>query len=150
MLLAANDLVGAFNFQVMIGGTEVGFAEVSGLGVEVVYDESDGDSVSEVRLRPRAKVSDLRLRRAVDSERTLWSWLEAVMAGKDDPRTVTVTLMDRANSAVCRWILANARPIGYSGPHFNAVENAPAMEEIVVSADSVEFRFQATSGQQKK
>ena len=136
----ARDPLGAFNFDVTIGDEVVGFAEVSGLGCEIRYDQEVVEAQPELDPRPCATVAPVHLRRGLTGDRTLWSWLESVMEGTDDPRTVTVTLLDAKGNPVCSWVLANARPTQYVGPHLVANAAAPAIEEMVVSADSIAFR----------
>ena len=74
-------------------------------------------------------MTDGHLRRGITGDRAIWSWFESVMGGIDDPRTVMVTLLDAMNTPRCSWVLANARPTPYMGPHLIANAAAPAMEE---------------------
>jgi phage tail-like protein len=138
--MVARDPLGAFNFDVTIGDAVVGFAEVTGIGCEIRYDPEVVEARPEVDPRPRATVTPVHLRRGVTGDRTLWSWLESLMEGTDDPRTVTVTLLDAKRNPICSWVLANARPTQYVGPHLIANAAAPAIEEMVLSAESVAFR----------
>lgn len=141
--MVVRDPLGAFNFNVTIGEVVVGFAEVSGLGCEISYESEVVESQPEPALRPRATVMPVHLRRGVTGDRILWSWLESIMEGNDDARTITVALLDAKRSPVCSWVLANARPIQYVGPSLVAGASAPAMEEMVLSAESIAFRTSA-------
>ena len=132
--------LGGFNFDVTIGDVAIGFAEVLGLGCEIRYDHEGAETQPALDARPRTTVAPLHLRRAVTGDRTLWSWLESVMEGVNDARTVTVTLLDAQRNPVCSWVLAKARPTQYVGPHLVAISAAPAIEEMVLSAESIEFR----------
>jgi phage tail-like protein len=136
--VADSDPVGAFNFVVTIGDVAVGFAEVSGLGCEIHYGADDADGP--IDMRPRFAVTDVHLRRGISGDRFLWSWFESVMRGSDEPRTVTVTVLDAASEPHCSWELTEARPIRYLGPHLIATVVAPAMEEVVLRADAIVFR----------
>jgi phage tail-like protein len=136
----ARDPLGAFNFDVTIGDAVVGFAEISGLGCEIRYEDEVVESQTERDSGPHATVTPVHLRRGVTGDRILWSWVESAIEGTDDPRTVTVTLLDATRNPVCSWVLSNARPTQYFGPHLVADAPAPAIEEIVLSAEFIAFR----------
>src|SRR4051794_8439222 len=103
---------GAFNFQVTLGGDQGsgdagqivgGFSDVSGLGFEVQYAEyrNGNERVNTVRKVQNAfKVDDVVLKRGVVGSTDLFGWLQSVREGDIDARTVTVTMLDEARSAV--------------------------------------------------
>jgi phage tail-like protein len=123
------DAHSACNFDVELGGESVGFAEVSGLGFEVDYR---GEVIV-------GRVDNVTLRRAVTGDLTLWSWVRRALSGAVGPGTVTVTLLDSQREPVCVWELRGARPLKWNGPDFNASANDVAMEEVVLTADGLEF-----------
>ena len=125
------DPYGAYNFTVEINDVAVGFAEVSGLGCEFDYTEGD-ESVT-------SRVTDVTLRRGITGETEVWSWVRSVMRGTADGRTVKVRLLDDRRTEVCSWVLGQVRLRRWSGPTLNAVGGTLAMEEIVLTAQSVEF-----------
>lgn len=124
------DAHSACNFDVDLGGESVGIAEVSGLGFELDYR---GDV-------PVGRVDNVTLRRAVTGDLTLWSWVRRALGGALGPGTVTVTLLDSRREPVCLWELRGARPLKWNGPDFNARATDVAMEELVLTADGLEFR----------
>lgn len=125
------DPYGACNFTVEINDIAVGFAEVSGLGCEFDYTEGD-ESVT-------SHVTDVTLRRGITGETEVWSWVRSVMRGTADRRTVTVRLLDDRRTEVCSWVLGQVRPRRWSGPTLNAIGGTLAIEEIVLTAQSMEF-----------
>ena len=125
------DPYGSCNFRVEINDVEVGFAEVSGLGCEFYYADGD-DTVT-------SRVTDVTLRRGITGENEVWSWVRSVMSGKADRRTVTVHLLDDRRAKVCSWVLNAVRLRRWSGPTLSAIDGALAMEEFVLTAQSVEF-----------
>jgi phage tail-like protein len=131
------DPLAAFNFEVALGDQVIGFAEVAGLGGEIDYGVpsagAPGRTVS-------GRVGEVRLRRGVTGDAVLWSWFDRVLHGADDPRTVTITLLDAQRRPACAWVLTGARPTRWSGPHLVAGVPAPAVEELALAADGIEFR----------
>jgi phage tail-like protein len=125
------DPYGAYNFAVEIDDVPVGFAEVSGLGCEFNYSEGDEAVTSHV--------TDVTLRRGITGDTAVWSWARSVMRGRPDSRTVTVHLLDERRAEVCSWVLGQARLRRWSGPTLNAIGGTLAIEEIVLTAQSVEF-----------
>lgn len=117
------------NFRVYLNAEEVSVASVSPLHLP------DGKHTD----------PDLRqtvvLRRAVSASRIFFDWNSAVRAGKEDVRTVTITLLDRANGKPAGiWQLTGARAVRWTGPDFDALADEVAMEEIEITYDSVNWR----------
>ena len=125
------DPCGARNFEVEIDDVAVGFAAVSGLGCEFDYAD-DGRLVT-------SRITEVTLRRGVTGDTELWSWARTVLRGEPDVRTVRVHLLDDRREAVCTWVLERARLRRWSGPALDAMGGAIAMEEVVLTADSVEL-----------
>ena len=119
------------NFEVEIDDRAVGFSAVSGLGCEFDYAD-DGRSVT-------GRITEVTLRRGVTGDTDLWSWARTVLRGEPEARTVRVHLLDDRRAAVCTWVLERARLRRWSGPALDAVGGAIAMEEVVLTADSVEL-----------
>jgi hypothetical protein len=108
-------LLGTAHFRVLVGRREIGFAEVGPL-------VSDGEPPSIV------------LRRALATGATeLFDWRR-----KGDARAVTIQQLDAAGGAVVNaWLLANARPLKWTGPALNAGSNDIAMEELQLVYDEL-------------
>lgn len=126
-----SDPYGAHNFTVEINNIAVGFAEVSGLGCEFDYTETN-ESVT-------SRVTDVTLRRGITGETEVSSWVRSVMSGSADERTVIVRLFGDQRTEVCSWVLGQARLRRWSGPTLNAMGGTLAMEEIVLAARSIKF-----------
>ena len=137
----------AFNFLVEFNGQEIsaGFAEVTGIGVEVTMAEyRDGtDKENHVRKVPNLyKVSDVTLKRGIISSQDLWDWLKVVRTkGVEAQRDVSISMMDEGHeNIVSRWTLQNAVPIKYTGPNLAAKGGTDvAMEELVLSAEGIVY-----------
>lgn len=126
-----SDPHGAHNFTVEINNVAVGFAEVSGLGCEFDYAESDQSVTNHV--------TEVTLRRGITGETEVWSWVQSVISGTADQRTVIVRLLDERRIEVCSWVLGEVRLRRWSGPRLNAMGGTLAMEEIVLAAQSIKF-----------
>jgi len=129
--LARTDPCGAQNFQVEIDDRPVGFCAVTGLGCEFDYAD-DGRVLT-------SRITDVTLRRGITGDTALWSWASTVLRGEPAARTVRVHLLDDRREAVCSWVLQRARLKRWSGPALDAVGGTIAMEEVVLTADSVEL-----------
>ena len=117
------------NFRVYLNAEEVNVASVSPLHLP------DGKHTD----------PDLRqtvvLRRAVGGSRVFYDWNIAVRAGKNDVRTVTIALLDRAGGKPAGiWQLTGARAVRWTGPELDALADGIAMEEIEITYDSIAWR----------
>lgn len=135
------DPYSATNFEVDFGAGGIGFAEVSGLGCEIEYGyDPDAEHASE--REPTAitsRVNDVTLRRGMTGDPAVWDWVGTVLSGRYEARSVTITLLDARHEAACSWVLRGARPTRWVGPRLDANSAGVAMEELVLSADSLEF-----------
>jgi phage tail-like protein len=112
-------------FRVFIGERELGFAEVGAL-----TSVSDPDG--------RHRFETVVLRRAVTRSTELFDWRRSIVAGKDDRRPVTICHLDAPGGAIVnRWRLERAWPCRWSGPAFNALVSAPALEELELAFDDL-------------
>ena len=140
---------GAFNFLVSLGGAADadqvagGFAEVTGLETEIEYADyrNGNDRENQVRkIAGLSKVSDVTLKRGLIGDPSLFEWLKATREGVRDARTVTITLLDEQRAPVCSWVLSNAQPRKWVGPHLTASASGHvAMEELHLVAERLDF-----------
>jgi phage tail-like protein len=143
-----------FNFIVALDpgsggvGTPIGgFSDVSGLQTEITvaeyragnYPENHGDKLPSVY-----KTSDVTLKRGMVNNPDVSTWLEQVrttgVAAKKP--SVVITLLDETHQPVASWTLRKAMIIKWNGPVLAAKGGADvAMEEVVISAEKIEFAF---------
>jgi len=135
------DPYSANNFEVDLGTGVLGFAEVSGLGYEIAYldDAHNHERAARAPKRVTARVSEVSLRRGLTDDLSVWQWVQAAVDGKDEPRTVTIRLLDAQRRPACTWVLRGARPTKWVGPTLSATGTAVAIEELVLAADSIDF-----------
>ena len=141
-----------FNFLVSWDGLDpqtpqAGFQEVTGLGMEITVAEYRGGNEKDNaprKINGTYKVPDVTLKRGVLGADDLYLWLNQVRDGSQDAlKTVTVELLaeDRGTTA-STWVLSGARPIKYTGPSLNGKGTDIAIEELVLSCERIDLRFQ--------
>jgi phage tail-like protein len=124
-------------------GTEIGFAEVDGLCVEVdvVAYREGRDRTNAVRKLPGlVRVGDVTLKRGMTGTLDLFHWLRTAIEGRPERRTVALRLLseDRAE-VVLTWKLVNAWPRRHVSGPFRAGCSEVAIEELVLAVEALEI-----------
>ena len=138
-----------FNFLVDLGdgntdGPEAGFAEVSGLSMEIElieYRNGNSRENQAMKLPGLAKVGNVTLKRGLIGSLALWRWIDQIRNGDAAAlRTVTIHLQNEDRSAVVQtWRLLRARIVKHTSGPFNAQGNEVAMEEVVIAFERLEL-----------
>lgn len=138
-----------FNFLVDLGdgntdGPEAGFAEVSGLSMEIeLIEYRNGNSRENqvMKLPGLAKVGNVTLKRGLMGSLALWRWIDQIRNGDATAlRTVTIHLQNEDRSAIVQtWRLLRARIVKHTSGPFNAKGNEVAMEEVVIAFERLEL-----------
>jgi phage tail-like protein len=129
-----------FNFLVEIDGiTQAGFRECSGLEVSTdAIDYREGNDPNHVRkLTGLNTYSPLTLTRGITDSPELWRWRETVIDGRAERKNGSVILLDDAGVEKLRWNFSNAWPSRWTGPSFNATDNAVAVESIEITIEEL-------------
>lgn len=117
-------------FEVLIGDREYGVAEVGRLSSETPLDMPPGPS--------RHRFATVVLRRALTTSTDLFDWRRAIVAGKDDRRDVLIRQLSAPGGKIVNsWKLVRAWPCRWSGPAFDALDNAVAFEELELTFDDL-------------
>jgi phage tail-like protein len=152
MAVPRDNPYGAFNFRVTAdrfggaGTVQGGFQEVSGLGMEVTVAEYRNGNEAENHARKINnvyKTNDVTLKRGIIGNTAFFDWINAVRNGLQDVRsTVTIELLNEEHTGpVMTWVLANARPIKYTGVSLNAKGGTDvAIEELVLAAEKLDVK----------
>lgn len=131
-----------FNFLVDLGdgvteGPDGGFQECSNIGMEVTTAEyrNGNDKENHVRkINGLNKSTDVTLKRGVIGSLKLYQWLDSIRNGKQDQRTVKISLLSEdREQTVMTWKLLNARIIKHVSGPMNAKGTDVAMEELTLS-----------------
>ncbi len=138
-----------FNFLVDLGdgnteGPDAGFAEVSGLGMQLeVIEYRNGNSRENepMKITGLARVGDVTLRRGLIGSLTLYRWMVQIRDGDTNAlRTVTIQLQNEEHTQVVQtWKLLRARIVKHVSGPFNARGGDVAMEEMVLAFERLEL-----------
>ncbi|MBS0433401.1 MAG: phage tail protein [Proteobacteria bacterium] len=138
-----------FNFLVDLGdgnteGPDAGFAEVSGLGMQLeVIEYRNGNSRENepMKITGLARVGDVTLRRGLIGSLTLYRWIAQIRDGDTNAlRTVTIQLQNEEHTQVVQtWKLLRARIVKHVSGPFNAKGGDVAMEEMVLAFERLEL-----------
>jgi phage tail-like protein len=142
----------AFNFLVFLSGNSGtqplgGFSDVSGLSTEITEAEYRAGNYPEnhvAKFPGIYKTGDVTLKRGLMRTTDAYDWLDATrQTGIAAERpSVIITLLDEARTQVAQWKLLAVLPKKMTGPTLAAKGGADvAMEEIVLSAEKIEFKL---------
>jgi phage tail-like protein len=125
-----------FNFKVeMDGVTKAGFQECSGLDAStdpVDYREGQEKGNIARKLTGLNKHANIVLKRGVTDDHSLWDWRKKVIDGKTDRQHGSIVLCDEAGEEKVRWNFVEGWPTKWTGPSFNATNNAVAIETLEI------------------
>jgi len=125
-----------FNFKIeMDGVTKAGFQECSGLDAStdpVDYREGQEKGNIARKLTGLNKHANIVLKRGVTDDHSLWDWRKKVIEGKTDRQHGSIVLCDEAGEEKVRWNFVEGWPTKWTGPSFNATNNAVAIETLEI------------------
>lgn len=131
-----NDPFRGFNFKIeMDGVTKAGFQECSGLDAStdpVDYREGQEKGNIARKLTGLNKHANIVLKRGVTDDHSLWDWRKKVIDGKTDRQHGSIVLCDEAGDEKVRWSFVEGWPTKWTGPSFNATNNAVAIETLEI------------------
>src|SRR6266404_3757567 len=138
-----------FNFLVDLGdgnteGPHAGFAEVSGIGMEVTvaeYRTGNHKENSVMKITGLNKATDVTMKRGVIGSLNLYQWLNDIRNGNQNAeRTVTIHLQNEDHTKVVQtWKLLRARIIKHVSGPLNAKGTDVAMEELTLAYERLEM-----------
>jgi phage tail-like protein len=71
---------------------------------------------------------------------SLWNWITQARGDQSPIRhNATIVLRNEAGNPVQSWKLTNAKPRKYTGPTLGGSGNDVAIEELTLSAESIEI-----------
>ena len=110
------------------------FTEASGLGreLEVLTYNEGGRNDAVWKLPTRMKHPNLVLKRGVTSVKDLEEWAESCFMGPDR-KEITLTMYNEQLQKIRGWSFKEAYPVKWTGPSFNASQNALATEVIEIA-----------------
>jgi phage tail-like protein len=137
-----NDPYASFNFVVEIDGVAVGgFLECTGLSVETdpIEYRTGADDTTFRKLPGLRKYSNIVLKRGLTSSRELWEWYKAVIDGRTQRRSGSITLLNEQREPVLVWRFQEGWPRKLEGPTLNAKNNEVAIESLEICHEGLEL-----------
>lgn len=129
-------------FQVEIDQINVAsFAEVSGLGVEIEFEEFKEGGVNEFtyKLPKSVKYGNLTLKRGVTDNDDLFKWFKKAAEGNIEYHNVGIVLLNSQGEEVQRWNFKNAYPVKWSATDLNSQSNNVIIETLELAHQGLNF-----------
>ncbi|HEU4833212.1 MAG TPA: phage tail protein [Pyrinomonadaceae bacterium] len=117
-----------------------GFQEVRGLGADLeVTPYSEGGVNDKVHQLPvRHSWTRITLKRGLTLGRGLWEWYEAGLTQSlGARRDGAILLMSPAGAVMAAWEFYGGLAAKWTGPEFNAMQNAVAVESVEIAHEGV-------------
>ena len=130
-----------YHFKVEWGGTRIGFAEVSGLNVEVQvieYREGSNIEYSSTKMPGMKKYSNIVLKRGIFAgDNEFFDWFNAINLNQVERRDISISLLNENHEPVMIWRVKNAFPVKIEGPNLKATGNDVAIETLEVAHEGL-------------
>lgn len=130
-----------FHFQIEWGGTRLGFAEVSGLNIEVQaieYRDGLSPEYSAKKMPGIPKYGNITLKRGVlPADNEFYKWLNTTKLNKVERRDLIISLLNEEHEPVMTWKATSAFPVKVEGPGLKATGNEVAIESIEVAHEGL-------------
>ena len=135
-----------FHFQVTWGGTNLGFAEVSGLNIEnqmIEYRDGLSPVYSSVKMPGIPKYGNITLKRGIlPDDNEFFDWLNSIKLNKvgdnnGKRRDLIISLLNENHEPVMTWKAVGAFPVKIEGPGLKATGNEVAIESMEVAHEGL-------------
>lgn len=130
-----------FHFQVIWGGVNGSFTEVSGLNLETQPIEYRGGAqleFSTIKMPGLQKNSEVSLKRGVFAgDNQLYEWWNTVSLNTIERRDITISLLNENHLPVVTWQVKNVWPIKVEAPSLKADGNEVAVESITLVHEGI-------------
>ena len=131
----------AFSFQVQWGGTNLGFAEVSGLNIEhqvVEYRDGLSPEYSPIKMSGIPKYGNITLKRGITTkDNEFFDWLSQTKMNNPERRDLIISLLDENRKPTMTWKATNAFPVKIEGAALKATGNEVAIESIELAHEGL-------------
>lgn len=130
-----------FRFRLEVDGLDVaGFSEVTGFDatVDVIeYRNGDDPLATPMKAPGLTKYSNITLKWGVTDSLELYNWIQDIINGTIEKKTVTITALDDLGEAGASWQLREAWPVKYTAPDFNGLGSEVAMESLELAHEGL-------------
>lgn len=125
-----------FHFQVVWGGTKLGFSEVTGLAVEtqpIEYRDGVMPEYSKIKMPGMQKYGNITLKRGIfKADNEFFSWWNTVKLNTIERRDITISLLNEEHQPVMTWKVKNAWPTKVTSTDLKADGNEVAIETLEI------------------
>lgn len=139
-IMSTNALLNC-HFMVDWGGSNLGFMEVTGLGIEYdVVEHRDGSSpvYSSQKMPGRPKYSNIVLKRGIISgDNEFYTWMNTIKLNTVEKRDIIIKLLDEDHNPAMAWRVSKAFPVKLTGPSLNALGNEMAVETLELAHEGI-------------
>jgi len=133
--------INRYHFSVDWGGARIGFAEVSGLNIEIeVVSVRDGSSPidSGKKVPGIRKFSNITLKRGImKGDNDFFNWINTKSNGNIERRDLIINLLDEAHVPIFTWKVKSAFPIKYIGPILISDDSELALEMLELTHEGL-------------
>lgn len=142
----ANYPLPKFHFQVDWGGANLGFTEVTGLGVEtevIEYRSGASPEYHKTKQPGMQKFGNITLKRgSFKGDNQFYEWWNTVSLSTIERRDVTVKLLNENHEPVVTWSIKNAWPLKVTGADLKSDANEIAIESIELAHEGLTVSFE--------
>jgi phage tail-like protein len=130
-----------FQFSVKIGDKEAFFQEVTGLSAEIQqieYRQGNSQEYSTVKMPGIKKFGNVTLKKGIfKDDKGFWELYQAVTMNVFERKTITISLLDEANTVAMSWTLANAFPCKITVTDMKSDANEAAVESMELAHEGL-------------
>ncbi|SDE31032.1 phage tail protein [Niabella drilacis] len=133
--------ISRYHFTADWGGSRNGFAEISGLNIEIeaVLFREGASPEDQLRKIPGLRsYSNIVLKRNIlKGDNDLFDWINTKQMNNIQRRDITISLLNENHEPIVVWRAKNAFPVKYTGPVLYAGTGQPAMESLELTHEEL-------------
>ena len=120
---------------------DASFNECSGLEMTLDVEEyqEGGNNGTVLKFPTRMQWGKLVMKKGILKNTDLWDWVYGFCEGDVVRKDGLITLLNEKGMAHTVWKFKRGLPVKYSGPQFNAQQNAIAFETIEIEHEGLEL-----------
>ena len=129
------------HFSVEWGGKRIGFAEVSGLDMEVQvieYREGASPQHTAAKMPGILKYGNITFKRGIiPGDNDFFNWFNTIRLNHVERRDVVIKLLNENHEPVMVWKARNAFPVKLQGPVLNAASGDVAVKTLEIAHEGL-------------
>ncbi|MBO9591345.1 MAG: phage tail protein [Niabella sp.] len=133
--------VSRYHFTADWGGSRMGFAEISGLNIEiepVLFREGASPEDQMRKLPGLRSYSNIVLKRSIlKGDNDFFDWINTKQMNQIQRRDIVISLLNENHEPLVVWRVKNAFPVKYTGPVLAAGANSVAMESLELTHEGL-------------